>query len=198
MLLYAVIILICMALISAANIVLALPASSLGALGVIGIVTLSTVAVIALDGVVAFAVRRLPERWFRQGRPAFSVSRRECRLWRALGVRVWKDRIPELGQFTNFRKNKVYEPQNNEYIARFILECNYGVVIHFLNALLGPLIIFICPLDYALGVTLPVAAVNFVLSLLPLFALRYNTPKLEALYKINARREKKEKQGNKA
>ena len=191
MLLYIVIILFCMALISVLNITLALPAMALGTWGVVLAVTLSTVAVIALDGLLAFGVRRLPERWFRRGVRLFSVSRRECHVWRALGVRVWKDRIPELGQFTNFRKNKVYEPDNNEYIARFILECNYGAVIHFLNALLGPLIVFIYPLEYALTVGLPVALVNCILSLMPLGALRYNTPKLEALYTINARREQR-------
>lgn len=191
MLLYAIIILICIAFITALNILLPGPLAAQGVLAPLLAVTLSTVAVIAVDGLLAFLIRRLPERWFTRGKRIFTVSRRECHFYRALGVRQWKDKIPELGMFTGFHKNRVYRPQDNTYVARFILECNYGAVIHLVGALLGFLIIFIYPLAFAPWVGIPVAFVNLVLNLLPFFALRYNTPKLEALYTINARREKK-------
>ncbi len=189
MILYIFLILIAMAVIAAVSLIFTTPASYLGWDGVLLTVTVSTVAVIALDGLEAFLIRRLPERWFSRERRIFAVSRRECRLWRAFGVRRWKPIIPELGQFSGFRKNKVYEPQNNDYVARYLMECNYGVVIHLLNALTGPLIVFLCPLRIAPAIGLPVALVNAVLSLLPFMTLRYNTPKLEALYTLNERRE---------
>lgn len=177
-----------MALICSANLLLASPAAAGGAGAVALAVTVSTVTVIALDGLLALLIRRLPQRWFCRGKRFFIASRRECRLYVALGVRRWKDKIPELGMFTGFHKNRVRHPQDNAYVARFILECNYGAVIHLVGALLGFLIVFLYPLDCAPWVGIPVAAVNFFLNLLPLFALRYNVPKLEALYALNARK----------
>ncbi|MBQ8350648.1 MAG: hypothetical protein IJY20_01210 [Clostridia bacterium] len=190
MLLYGIVILCCMALIAVLNILLASPAAVGGAGAVVLAVFVSTVTVIVLDGLLAFLIRRLPSGWFSRGKRIFVASRRECRLYIALGVRRWKDKIPELGMFTGFHKNKVYRPQDNAYIARFILECNYGEVIHLVGALLGFFIVFLCPLAYAPWIGIPVAVVNFVLNLLPLFALRYNVPKLEALYALNSRKEK--------
>lgn len=191
MLLYCVIILLCMAIIVGANLLLATPAAVAGVWPLVLGVIFSTVAVIGLDGLLAFFIRRLPAGWFGRERRIFFVSRRECHVYQALGVRRWKDKIPELGQFTGFHKNRVYEPQSNTYVARFILECNYGVVIHLVGAFLGFLIVFLYPLAWAPGVGIPVAVVNFVLNLLPTMVLRYNTPKLEALYALNARRIKK-------
>ena len=188
MLLYCVIILLCMALIWAANLLLLSPLAAGGAFSVLWAVTGSTLAVIALDGLLAFLIRRLPAQWFRSGKRLFLASRRECRLYVRLGIRRWKNKIPELGVFTGFHKNKVRHPEDNAYIARFILECNYGTVIHLAGALLGFLIVFLCPLAYAPWVGIPVAVVNFVLNLLPTFVLRYNVPKLEALYALNARK----------
>ena len=65
------------------------------------------------------------------------------------------------------------------YLGRFILECNYGVFIHLQNALCGPLLLLFLPPSYAWFI----AAVNFVLSLLPVFVLRYNLSTLQYLYK---------------
>ena len=122
MILYIILILIAMAVIAAVSLIFTTPATYLGWDGVLLTVTVSTVAVIALDGLEAFLIRRLPERWFSREKTLFAVSRRECRLWCALGVRRWKNHIPELGQLSGFRKNKVYEPQNNQYVARFLME----------------------------------------------------------------------------
>ena len=94
----------------------------------------------------------------------------------------------ELGCFTNFRKNKVKEPNNNEYISRFLLENNYGFIVHIVCAVVGFSIIFLFPLKYALCFGVPVALVNLILNLMPAFILRYNTPKLLTLYKFNARK----------
>jgi hypothetical protein len=188
MLLYCVIILLCMVLICAANLLFLSPVAAGGAWAVLGAVTGSTLAVIVLDGLLAFLIRRLPAPWFSGKKRLFLASRRECRFYVRLGIRQWKDKIPELGVFTGFHKNKVSRPEDNAYIARFILECNYGTVIHLTGALLGFLIVFLCPLAYAPWVGIPVAVVNFILNLLPTFALRYNVPKLEALYALNARK----------
>ncbi len=151
---------------------------------------LSTVAVIAIDGVTAFIIRRLPQKWFSNESALSSVSKKECAFYSKIGVRKWRSRVPELGMFTGFHKNKVYEPGSNEYIKRYILEANYGFVIHIASVPIGFLIIFLCPLSWALSFGVPVAIVNALLNLLPAFVLRHNIPKLKSLMRMNDRRGK--------
>ena len=148
---------------------------------------ISTIAVIVVDGITAFIIRRMPEKWFSIDSAFSSVSKKECELYTRLGVRKWREKIPELGFFTGFHKNHVAEPGSNEYIKRYILEANYGAVIHFVSIPLGFLIIFLCPLEYAFYLGIPVAFVNAVLNLLPAMILRYNIPKLISLYRRNER-----------
>ncbi|MBE6608369.1 MAG: hypothetical protein E7633_07420 [Ruminococcaceae bacterium] len=147
----------------------------------------STVAVIAVDGIAAFIIRRLPEKWFSIGSSLSVVSKKECEIYTKLGVRKWREKVPELGIFTGFHKNHVAEPNSNEYLKRFILEANYGVVIHVMCVPIGFLIIFLCPIGHAPLIGIPVALVNAALNLLPAMTLRYNIPKLLALYRRNER-----------
>jgi hypothetical protein len=143
---------------------------------------LATLCVIGVDGLTAFLIRRLPAGWFRPGIGLYEVSQRERRLYRRLGVKCWKDKVPELGIFTGFHKDHLAAPRDAAYLGRFLLESNYGVVIHWVNALLGFLIMVI-PGCGGISYTLPVALVNFVLSLMPAMILRYNTPGLLRLYR---------------
>lgn len=155
-------------------------------------VIVATIAVIAVDGIFATIIRRLmPEKWFAREKKFFQVSKKEARFYEKLGVKRWKDKVIELGMFTNFRKNKVREPNNNEYVGRYILEANYGIIIHIVCVIVGYLIIFFYPLEYWLCFGMPVATVNAFLNLLPVFVLRYNLPKLNTLFRINEKRAKK-------
>lgn len=162
-----------------------------GVLGAIYLPILNTLCVIAIDGVAAFIIRRLPEKWFSYESRLSRVSNKECRIYARFGVRKWRGKVPELGGFTSFHKNKVYEPKNSEYLKRYVLEANYGVVIHIACVFVGFLILFICHTPCAMRVGLPVALVNAVLNLMPTFVLRYNLPKLQSLMRMNERREKK-------
>ena len=140
-----------------------------------------TAAVIAIDGVTAFLIRRLPEGWFSADRELFSVSDGERRLYAKLGVKKWKSKVPELGGFSGFHKDKLQSASNVAYLARFLLESNYGVVIHLANAACGFAIAFL-PFCRQPSIWIPIFLVNFVLSLLPIAILRYNTPGLRRLY----------------
>ena len=158
-------------------------------------VVVSTVSVIAIDGLCATLSRWiLPKKWFGVDKKIFAAGKKECRFYEKIGIKKWKEKVLELGVFANFRKNKIADPNNNEYVSRYIYEANCGVLGHALGALLGFLIIFIYPLQYWLCFGLPVGVVNFVLSSMPLFILRYNLPKLHTLYKFNERRESKKEQ----
>lgn len=134
-----------------------------------------------LDAITAFLIRRLPEGWFAPLSSAFAVGERERRLWRRLGVLRWKRAVPEWGACSGFRKNELQSATEKEYLGRFLLESNYGVVIHLVNAAVG---FALLPIPFVGGVTvgLPVALVNGFLSLLPVLILRYNTAPLRRLY----------------
>ena len=149
--------------------------------------TLGVAAVIAIDGIVAFAVRRMPAQWFSPEGKLYAVSKRERAFLRATGIDVWKRFVPELGCFTGFHKDKVADPTSAAYLKRFLLESNYGAVGHIAGALLGFLILLL-PFCQPLSRGLPIALVNFFLSMLPVGILRYNTPSLRRLLK-RARRE---------
>ena len=155
-------------------------------------VVLGVVAVIAVDGLLAFVARRLPDRYFAPEAKLFSVGDREKKLYKKLKIESWKRYVPELGCFTGFHKDKMRDPRTSEYVGRFLLESNYGVLGHVLGAALGFLIMLL-PFLRPLAVALPIAIVNFVLSTLPTMILRYNTPALRRLYRRNLAKEEKEK-----
>ena len=178
-----------MTIISIVNVFVSKPIFGFSIEYIVIAVVVSTVAVIIVDGIFATIVRRaLPEKWFIQTKKRFCAGKKECRFYEKLGIKKWKDKVLELGVFTNFRKNKIANPTDNEYIARYIMEANYGIICHLACVIFGYLIVFVYPLEYFLCFGVPVATVNAVLNLMPLFILRYNLPKLHTLYKYNERR----------
>ena len=54
---------------------------------------LGAIAVIAIDGVFAFIIRRLPEKWFSYDKKIWNVSKAECNFYEKLGIKLWKDKI---------------------------------------------------------------------------------------------------------
>ncbi len=140
------------------------------------------IAIIAWDGLMAFLIRRLlPMSWFAPGKKLFQVSKNERKFYLSIKIKAWKDKIPELGGFTSFHKNELSSSNDIEYLKRFITESNFGVIIHLENAVLG-FLIFLIPLCSAPSIWIPIFAVNFVLSMLPVFVLRYVTYTLNRLY----------------
>lgn len=161
-------------------------------------VIINVVAVIAVDGLFAFIIRRMPAEWFNHKKKIFIVSAREKKFYEKIKIRKWKDKVPELGQFTNFSKNKIAEPKNNVYLERYFLEACYGEVIHLLSVFIGFVIIFFYPLEYWLCFGFPVAVANVLMNLPSFFILRYNSTKLRVLYESNEHREQREKAQNEA
>ena len=162
------------------------------------IMTVAAVAAsLLIDGLVAFIGRRLPKKWMDPNKKIFKTSDREMKFYEKIGVRKWKDKVPELGGFTSFHKNKLSDPWNNEYVERYMLEACYGVIIHLFSPFFGFLIVL---LDYKmytgwswmwLTIMIPVAIVNAVLIVMPAFILKYNLPKLKMLWDINMKNKKK-------
>ena len=152
------------------------------------VIFLGVVAVITLDGLVAFVVRRMPEKWFAPEAKLFTVSDKERLLYRKLKINLWKDYVPELGCFTGFHKDSIKDTSDSKYLGRFLMESNYGVMGHVAGAVFGYAILFLPFLDPYL-MALPISSVNLVLSLLPAMILRFNTPSLRRLYRRSLKRE---------
>ena len=145
-------------------------------------VAVGVVAIIAIDGLSALIIRRLfPKSLFAPDVKIFRVSKKEHRFYNLFAIKRWKDKVPELGLFTGFDKGSVKSVGDKEYLERFLLEANYGVIIHLANGVLGFLILFI-PMCSAPSIWIPIFAINLILSLMPFAILRYNTYILYRLY----------------
>lgn len=191
--LYLTSIFLCAAMVAVLDIIFAAPVYGLSAWQVILYVAISVVGVIAIDGVFATLVRWcLPKKWFSAEKGFFAAGRKECRFYEKMGIKRWKDKVLELGVFTSFSKSKIADPNNNEYVARYIMEANYGIGVHFACSLFGFAVCLIFPqFWYFIGI--PVGVVNMFYNNLSLHILRYNLPKLHALYRINEKREVRRK-----
>lgn len=150
-----------------------------------------TLGAIVVDGISAFIIRRLPYRWFDYKSRFFTVSKKERLFYKGIGVKSWRSLVLELGVFTSFSKSHFTDPSDPKYTARFLLESCYGVAIHVVGVFVGFLLLAVHP-PLSLRVALPVAIVNAALNLLPIFVLRYNTPKIKSIHERNLRRSARE------
>ena len=189
MILYLSAIGVAMAIISAINIIF----NTATWFNVIIAVVLCTAAQFALDGLIAIIINKTPDKFFAVNNPLYSVSETEKNLYKKLKVRNWKDKVWELGGLGGFSKKNLANPNSPEYIEKFIIECNKGVLTHRLSYLIGFLPMLFIPNVCALTIALPVAMVNLFLNILPTLALRYNTPKLHAMLKRMNRNRKAER-----
>ena len=172
--LYLTVIGIAMLIIGAINILLGIALWYVVVISVIWCTALQ----FALDGSIALLINKMPDRWFGVNNRLYRVSQRERALYKRWRVRQWKDKVWELGGLGGFSKKSVKEPRNPDYIEKFIIECNKGVLTHRLSYPIGFLAMLTLPGLCSLTIALPVALVNLYLNILPTLALRYNTPKL--------------------
>lgn len=190
--LYYIIILSAMVIISVLDIIFAMPVFNLSVGYIILAVVISTIVEILISGLIAFIIRWiLPRKWFTIDKKIYTASKGEVKFYDKINIKKWKEKVLELGCFTSFHKTKVAKPNDNEFIGRFIVESNYGVLIHFVSIFLGFLVIFIYPLKFFYLFGLPVSLVGAFLNLLPTFILRYNLVKLHKIYNFNAKKEQK-------
>ena len=156
---------------------------------VIPAVIFCTALQFALDGLIAIIINKMPDGWFGVDNALYRVSDRERALYKKLKVRLWKDKVWELGGLGGFSKKELKEPNDPAYIEKFIVECNKGVATHRLSYPIGFLAMLTLPGVCSLTIALPVAIVNLFLNVLPTLALRYNTPMLQLMLKRLKRKE---------
>ena len=150
---------------------------------VIILVVLCTALQFLLDGIMAFIINKIPDKFFGINNPLYNVSELEKSFYKKIKVRNWKDKVWELGGLGGFSKKCLENPDSAEYIEKFIIECNKGVLTHRLSYPIGFLPMLFINNVCAWSVAFPVAVVNLFLNILPTLALRYNTPKLQLMLK---------------
>ena len=159
-----------------------------------GLVAIGVVFEIAVDGLVATIARLMPTKCADHTKKVYQVSAKEKKFYEKLKIRIWKDKIPEIGHFTGFRKNKLADPQSVEYVDRFLLESCYGELGHFFSLFLGFTVLLLYPLsDVWFALAIPVAIVNFFLNLPSILVLRYNSYKLVVLKKSLLKKQQRAK-----
>ena len=150
---------------------------------------LATVSVICIDGILAAVCRLLPRQILYSSKKIFRVSGGEKNFYEKIKIRKWKDKLPELGHLTGFRKNKLEDGKNLFYVERFILEAWYGEVVHFVGMFAG-LFLLLFPFGKTwTPIAVCVAVINAFLNLPFIFIQRYNTYKLSILRKSLQRKE---------
>ncbi len=170
-------------------------AAGAGYVEVVSYTALAAIAVIFVDGVTAAICRALPAKLANPEKSIFRVSQREKKFYEKLKIRKWKDRVPEIGQFTGFRKNKIIDPKSMEYLDRFLLECAYGEIGHIVSCVTSFLILLLFPI-YRLwfAVAIPVAIVSALLNIPSYMILRYNSYKLRVLRESTAKKLRRERE----
>lgn len=157
-----------------------------------------TVVVIVIDGATAGITRLCPAKWFPIEHKFYDVGKKEKRFYEKIKIRFWKDKIPEIGHFTGFRKNKLDNPKSVEYVERFMLESCYGEIGHIISCFTGFLIMIPFPFmpNEWWCISLPVAIVNLLLNMPSIFVLRYNYYKLAILRKSHLKKKQREEMAN--
>ena len=161
-----------------------------GYFSMLGYTALAVVLVILIDALVSTVCRLLPKKCADESKKIFLVGAREKKFYEKLKIRLWKDKVPEIGHFTGFRKNKIADPKSVEYLNRFLLEACYGELGHFFSVFFGFLLLLLFPLtDAWFAISIPVAIVNALMNLPSLFILRYNSYKLRVLRNSNLKKQ---------
>lgn len=158
---------------------------------VLAAVSTSAAAFLA-DAVCALATRWcVPERKMNPFARVWKVHHFERRFYVKIGIRRWKDKIPETGGLlVGFSKSAVADRHDNTYLLKFLKETCYAELMHIISIPCGFLVLLLTfawdsiP-HFIAWFGLPVAIVNAVLQLLPIFVQRYVRPFLLSAYRYN-------------
>lgn len=182
MILYISIILVAMIIISILNYFISAPIFGFDIGYIIMATVVSTISVIVLDGILAGIAHIIRKKCVNPFGKYYNVTKFQKNFYEKIGVKSFKDYLPDLGKIVGFAKGKIADPKSKEYILEYMYESTRGELGHIVSVPLGFLIIFIFPLKYWLCFGVPVAIVNMALNMLPVISLRYNRYKLNILY----------------
>lgn len=148
--------------------------------------------IFVVDAIIAWILHAMPEKWFDDNKRIFKVFRKERKFYEKIGIKNWKDKVPETGQVCNFKKNKIAS-FNSNYIKKFLIETCYAEVIHIAMLLIGLTVFFVIPFSESLNYSLWLFLINAILNIPPVLIQRYNRPKLQ-LVLLRSQRQSKHKE----
>lgn len=164
---------------------------SMGADAAILFTALSVVLMFAIDAIVAILARCIPEKKIDPFAKIFVAKNRERKIYEKLGVKFWKDIIPESGKLlVGFDKRHIEKPNDNEYVLKFLKETCYAGIMHTISIFASLLAFVFMP--YKLTIVLPVVLTNMFLQFLPVVVQRYNRIRLISIYYFNKRHQERE------
>ena len=153
------------------------------------IISLGTMFLIVVDIVTAWLSQLVPKKWINPNFVGFRVFKFERYLYEALGIKKWKEKVPELGGlFRKFSKGHLQE-YSSDYIKHFIIETIYGEMAHTWAILTGLFVFAIFP-DFPLNFALPLFLINAFMHTPPAMIQRYTRPKLLKIYDRLLQKEK--------
>lgn len=127
---------------------------------------------------VAIAIRLLPKSWFDYNKKIYKVSEKEKNFLVKIGIRKWKDKIPELGGTAGFKKDTLSDGNNVTYLKKFITETIYGEVLHICCIIFALLSLLFVPKAIVFSMALPIAIIYSLLNIPSILIQRYNRPRL--------------------
>lgn len=137
------------------------------------------VYIIAL-GVVSFVTGRLlPKHWFKSDRFPFRCNEKEKKLYKALRVKDWQNKVPDMSRvFTKLMPAKKLNAGTLADIPRMLEETCVAEFIHVVLSVLGLSCLWLWPGFGGAVVTL----VYILLGNVPFIIIqRYNRPRLQRL-----------------
>ena len=135
-----------------------------------------------MAGIITLITRILPAKVFSLYRHRYKVSSKENKFYNKLKIKKWKDKIPELGKLSGFAKTEIAEPNNPQYIFKFLTENCIAEALHFYSIVAGLLVFVFLPREYVFTIGLPIFFLNMLLHIMPIFVQRYLRPKFLKIY----------------
>lgn len=136
-----------------------------------------------VDVFITVCAHLIPQKFLRSEGFLFKEREFEKNFYAILRIKVWKDKVPELGKLSNFKKDKLYDAKNPAYLKEFIMQGCRAELLHIFSALSGFFALFFFPLKYSPYFALFTVLAHFLLHLPPALIQRYNRPRLERLLK---------------
>ena len=136
---------------------------------------------LGLNIVVSMLTRVIPQDKINIHSWCFKTFKSERKLYESLGVKKFKDKIPDMGGvLTGFSKSELVSA-DPRYLEKFIKETILGELSHLLG-ILCCVFIFLIFNEYVLNFALPLFFLNTYFNIMPLIVQRYNRPKLYRIY----------------
>lgn len=128
---------------------------------------------------VAIVIRLLPKKWFNPDNKIYNVSEKERNFLLKIGIKKWKDKIPEMGQTVNFKKDRLVDANNVEYIQKFLVETCYAESLHLCCAISAFVAMLFMPAGNFWNISFPIAIIYAIYNIPSILIQRYNRPRLK-------------------